>query len=123
MYKNKMKTLIVGLVLLLIIAISFAFFGMRNKGYSVVYLSSGEVYVGKLSTFPHFTLTGGYLIQATIDPADQTKKTFQLNPISDAIWATKYLYLNRSQVVFHGPLEESSKIGETLLKTGKIEKK
>lgn len=120
MYKNNIKIRIVSLVVILLaVVIYFAFFGTQNKGYSVVYFSSGEMYVGRLSTFPRFTLTDGYLVQATLDPADQTKKNFQLSPISDALWATKRLHLNKNQVLFYGPLEESSKIGETLLKTNK----
>lgn len=116
---NKNKIL-VGVVIILILAIGcFAFFAKKNDGYSVVYLTTGEVYVGKLCTFPRLTLTDSYILQISKDTTDPTKNNFQLNPIKEALWAPKKLYLNRDQVVFYGPLLPNSKIAQTLTAQGK----
>ena len=104
------------ILVLAILALAVYFFGLNreNAEYSVVHLSSGELYVGHLSTFPHMRLTDGYLFQAVPDPVDPSKSTFQLSPLKDALWAPQYLSLNKDQVLFYGPLEETSRIMETI---------
>jgi hypothetical protein len=105
----------IGLAALLVIAaLYFSLFVKQSGGYSVVHLSTGEVYIGRLSTFPRLTLADGHLFQAVQDPADARKSTFQLIPLKDALWAPQYLYLNPDHVLFSGPLAESSNILQTL---------
>ena len=92
-----------------------------SKEHSVVYLSTGEIYIGKLSylSIPKFKLTDAYRLQAVKDAEDETKTNFQLTPLKDALWSPQKLYLNPDQVVFYGPIEENSKAGEALQKAGK----
>lgn len=85
-----------------------------NNDYSVVYMTTGEVYVGKLSVFPDFELKDGYILQVVKDPSDQAKNTFQLQPIKEALWAPKVMHIIKDNVVFYGPLLPDSKIAETL---------
>lgn len=119
MSQNKVKILVV-LVIVLAIGLVFVLFRQKlsnifnNNDYSVVYLTSGEVYIGKLSTFPNFQLTDAYIFQATKDVTDPTKNNFQLNPIKDALWAPKSLRLVKDNVIFYGQLMFDSKIAETL---------
>lgn len=121
MLKNKNKLLVV-LIIILAIALIVVLFGGKiiNKedNYSVVYLTTGEVYVGKLS-LPSFTLTDGYIFQITKDTTDPDKNNFQLNPIKDALWAPKSLHLIKDNIVFYGPLLANSKIAETLAQQAK----
>lgn len=117
--QNKFKFLpIVFVVVLLVVLVYFININQQNKGnsgnYSVVYLSTGEVYVGRLSTFPQFKLTNSYILTTTKDTTDSTKSNFQLNPINEALWAPKYLNINRDQVIFYGPILKDSNIGKTL---------
>jgi len=92
-----------------------------SKEHSVVYLSTGEIYIGKLSylSMPKFKLTNAYRLQAVKDAADETKTNFQLTPLKDALWSPQKLYLNPDQVVFYGPIEEGSSAGEALRNAGK----
>ncbi|MFH1170585.1 MAG: hypothetical protein V1704_03435 [Candidatus Vogelbacteria bacterium] len=117
MLQNKNKML-VGLVIVLIIVLAVVLFKDKietNKdNYSVVYLTTGEVYVGKLSTFPDLELSNFYLLQISKDEKDPTKSNFQLNPIKDALWAPMSLHLVKNNVVFYGPLSPDSKIAQTL---------
>ncbi len=116
MILNKYKKSIIFLVIILAgLAVYFIGFNNSNNN-SVVYLSTGEVYIGKLSTFPQLKLTDIYLLQVTKDKNDPTKSNFQLTPIKKAIWAPKYLYLNKDQVIFYGPIKKSSRISEALSK-------
>ncbi len=113
--QNKLKIMLIVLLVILVgVGVYFAGFGKQNKGYSVVYLSTGEVYVGKLSTFPTMQLDNGYVLGTAKDVTDPTKSNFQLNPLNEALWAPKHLYLNKDQVIFYGPIEGASKIGEAL---------
>ena len=110
------KNIIVGLVVVLIV-VGLGFLTNKvnkNKGYSVVYMTTGEVYIGKLKTFPDFQLTDGYIYQITKDTTDPNKNNFQLQPINEALWATSTLHLNRKNVIFYGLLNPTSKIAETL---------
>ena len=117
---NKNKLLVV-LIIILAIALIIVLFGgkiiKKEDNYSVVYLTTGEVYVGKLS-LPSFTLADGYIFQVTKDANDLNKSNFQLNPIKDALWAPKSLHLIKDNIVFYGPLLPSSKIAETLAGQG-----
>jgi hypothetical protein len=79
-----------------------------------VYLTTGEVYIGKLTTFPDLQLKNGYILQITKDPTDEKKSNFQLNPTKDTFWAPKVLYLVKDNIVFYGPLSPESQIAKTL---------
>lgn len=118
---NKQMMKLAGTVVAVIILVGAYYFAFirQNAEYSIVYLSTGEVYVGHLSTFPRLKLTDGYIFQAVKDPADPAAKTtFQLNPLKEALWAPQYLYVNEEQVLFTGPLSETSSIYRTLKNPG-----
>ena len=110
------RNIVIGVVLVLIVlGVAFlAYKTNKNKGYSIVYLSTGEVYIGKLTTFPDLQLKDGYILLVTRDPADANKNNFQLNPIKDALWAPKVLHLSKKNIVFYGPLLPESVIAKKL---------
>ena len=113
--QNKFKIVLIVLVVALLVVVAyFVFFNKPNKDYSFVYLTTGEVYIGKLSVFPQLRLKNSYILAIGKDATDPTKNTFQLNPLKDTLWAPKYLNLNREQVVFYGPLEDNSSIAQKL---------
>ncbi len=110
------KNIAIVVVLVLVVAI-FGFWQYKANhanDYSVVYLATGEVYVGKLSTFPDFQLTDAYILQVTKDTTDSTKSNFQLNPINQALWAPQSIRFIKDNVVFYGTLLPTSKIAETI---------
>ncbi|OGI57604.1 hypothetical protein A3B85_00845 [Candidatus Nomurabacteria bacterium RIFCSPHIGHO2_02_FULL_37_13] len=119
MSQNKVKILVV-LVVVLVIGLVFVLFKDKLKGivnnnnYSVVYLTSGEVYIGKLTTVPDLQLKDIYALQITKDEKDPTKNGFQLQPLRDTLWTPKVLHLVKDSVVFYGPLSPDSKIAQTL---------
>lgn len=115
---NKVISIIIAV--LLVIGAFWIVNDLRSKdSYSVVYLSSGEIYVGKLSTFPKFTLSDGYVLAITKDATDPTKNNFQLNPISKMVWAPEKLVINSKNIIFYGPLDKTSKIAQALAEQGK----
>ena len=115
------RNIVIGVVLFLIVlGVTFLVYKTnKNKGYSIVYLSTGEVYIGKLTTFPDLQLKDAYILQIAKDEKDPTKNNFQLNPIKDALWAPQILHLVKDNVVFYGPLSPESQIAKTLAEQGK----
>ena len=114
---NKNKVL-VGVIVVLVVVLGFFMVSKQKNagetGYSMVYLTTGEVYIGKLTTFPDLELKDSYILITTKDATDPSKNNFQLNPIKEALWAPEYLRLNQKNVIFYGPLLASSKIAQTL---------
>ncbi len=111
------KNQIISLVVVVLVVVGLGFWVNKvnqDKGYSVVYLSTGEVYVGKLSTFPDFELKNGYILNVVKDTTDPTKNNFQLSPVSEALWAPTSIHFVRQNVVFYGSVTPESKIGQTL---------
>ncbi len=108
--------IVVVLVGLIVLGLGFWRYKLNSNTspYSVVYLTTGEVYVGKLKTFPDLELTDGYILQVTKDATDPAKSNFQLNPLNQALWAPSSLHLTRKNVVFYGSLLPTSKIAQAL---------
>lgn len=117
---SKKNIVVVVIVVLVVVGLGF-WINKTNKeaGYSVVYLTTGEVYIGKLTTFPDLELYNGYILQITKDATDPNKSNFQLNPVSQALWAPESIHLVKDNVVFYGPLMSNSKIAQTLVAKGK----
>ena len=115
--KNYLRNrLTIGAFVVILVIVTAVIWRVRqaDDSLSVVYLATGEVYIGTLSTFPRLTLAAdGYQFQ-TVPGQGGTAPTTQLVPISEAQWAPKKLYLNRDQVVLYGPLSEESAISATL---------
>ena len=108
----------IALVVILVLVVTvFGFLQYKKNhenSYYVVYLTTGEVYIGKLTTFPDLQLKDSYILQVTKDAKDPTKNNFQLQPISEALWAPASLRLIEKNIIFYGPLLANSKIAETI---------
>ena len=113
---SKKNIVIAVIVILVALAIVLGVFKMNKEkeDYSIVYLSTGEVYIGKLATFPNLRLKDAYILQVVKDATDPAKNNFNLQPIKDALWAPKILHLVKDNVVFYGPLLSESAIAKTL---------
>ena len=121
MMKDKIKWLVV-LIIILVLVLVGVFgkkLGIVKDDYSIVYLSTGEVYIGKLTTFPDLQIKDTYILQITKDEKDPTKNNFQLNPIKDALWAPQVLHLVKDNIIFYGPLLSDSVIAKKLTEQGK----
>ncbi len=120
--QNVKQTLLGLAALVVAVAVLWGFLGMQKNGefrntYSAVYLSSGEIYIAKLSVFPKLAMEDPYLLLLVQDA--KKNNNFQLTPISESVWAPKKLYLDKNQVLYYGPLREDSKVLETLRNAGK----
>src|SRR3989338_2874052 len=115
--KNYLRNrLTIGAFVVILVIVTAVIWRVRqaDDSLSVVYLATGEVYIGTLSTFPRLTLAADDYQFQTVPGQGGTAPTTQLVTISEAQWAPKKLYLNRDQVVLYGPLSEESAISATL---------
>lgn len=120
MMTSKRNIAVVVVLVLAVVAVGLLIYrDYKDNRYSVIYMTTGEVYIGKLRTFPDFELTDAYLYQVTKDADDSTKSNFQLIPIKDALWAPKSMHLVKNNVAFYGQLLPTSKIAETIAVKGK----
>lgn len=123
MLNNMLKINIVIMIVLALVILGLGFWQYKTNNrantYSVVYLKTGEVYVGKLTRFPDLQLKDSYILQVIKDTTDPEKSNFQLQPISEALWAPQMLHLIKDNVVFYGPLMSNSKIAEIIATQGK----
>ena len=117
---SKKNVVVVIVVVVLVVGLGFWFKKAdKDSAYSVVYLTTGEVYVGQLTTFPDLELKNAYILQVAKDEKDATKTNFQITPVSEALWAPESIHLVKDNVVFYGPLLSTSKIAQTIAGKGK----
>ncbi len=123
MLKNHKNKIYIGIIVLLVIALVLIIIVAPFKttdtqddksGYSVVYLSTGQIYIGELNVFPIMKLKNSYILTTGQDNTDPQKTNLQLSPVNEILWAPKYLYLNRDEIVFYGPILKNSKVGQAL---------
>jgi len=112
--KIKIITVIIILVVVLLLGLFGKKLGIFENNYSIIHLTTGEVYIGKLTLFPGLKLKDAYILQVTKDVMDSTKNNFQLQPIKDALWAPESLHLVKENIVFYGPLMSESVIAKKL---------
>ena|SRR3989338_2776140 len=118
---SKNNIVIAVVVLLVVVGVGLYFNKTKDMSdYSIVYLTTKEVYVGKLTTFPDLQLSGGYILNTVADATDPKKTNFQLTPMSEALWAPeKSIHLVKDNVVFYGALSDTSSIAKTLAEKAK----
>jgi hypothetical protein len=117
------KKIILALVLAVVVIISLGlwlglkFLGPKNPAspseYSAVYLSTGDVYFGKLSWFPWPHMKNVWFLQRSTNQQNQTQ--LGLAPLKDAFWGpVDEIYLNTKQVIFWTSLRNDSQVAQAL---------
>jgi hypothetical protein len=81
------------------------FIFLKKKPYVAVYLATGDIYYGKMTCFPKFTLTDALFLQRGADG------NLGLQKLSDAFWKPKGpMVIERDQIVFWSELDPSSPV-------------
>jgi flagellar basal body-associated protein FliL len=77
--------------------------------YSAVYLTSGDIYFGKLSWFPQPHLTDVWYLQRSTDASGKTQVS--VAPLKSVFWGPMdEVTLNASQILFTTHLSNSSQL-------------
>jgi len=109
-----MKQKIIAIIVVILIIVIGLAFAARTPSYnSVIYLTTGEIYVGKISKFPKISLSDGFLIQTSAQGIGEGP-SIQLFPLSETVWGPEKIFINEDQVIFFGRLNEESNIAKTI---------
>ena len=81
--------------------------------YSAVYLTTGDIYYGKLSWFPKPHLTDAWVLQRTQDAKGQTH--LSVAPFTSSFWSpVNEINLNPKAIVFWTRLRNDSKLAQAI---------
>ncbi len=117
------KKLIIVLIIVVVVVLGVGvwlgikFLGPKNPAgpseYSAVYLSTGDIYFGKLDWFPWPRMTDVWFLQRSVDQQNQTQ--IGVAPFPSAFWKPiDEIYLNPKQVVFWTSLRNDSQVAQAL---------
>ncbi|MCK9626633.1 MAG: hypothetical protein M0R23_09305 [Bacteroidales bacterium] len=105
MSKNNIIVLILCMIIFLASA-CFFYLGRTNDSYYAVYLDTGELYIGHLSTFPVLVMTDIHYIQK-----NETSNTLGLQKFAESVFSPEdKIVLNRDNIVWTTKLKEDSKM-------------
>ena len=100
---NKKITVLVILVVALVLA---GFYGFKPE-YRAVYMTTGELYLGKYYAWPQAKLVEARLLQVTQDE----ERPFVLSRFSESLWQPAGdVYINRKQIVWTAPIALNSEM-------------
>jgi hypothetical protein len=104
--ENKSKNIILFLVAIIVgvlLGLGLIYITKQKKNYYAVFLNNGNVYFGKLSTFPRLKLDNAIFVQV------DDKGQISFPHFKNAFWKPKgSIYLNQNSVLFIAPLAEDS---------------
>lgn len=121
---KKNKVIILGIVIVVVIVLAvwagILIAGMQSGAnpdaaspYSAVYLSTGDIYFGKLSWFPSPHMTDVWFLERTQGQNGQTQVGFA--PMSSVAWSpTDEISFNAQDIVFSTRLKNSSQIVQAM---------
>ncbi len=108
---NKILLILV-VVLVLALLVFWVPKWFRDSGYSAVYLRTGDLYFGKLVTFPYFGLKNVYNIQVN---SQNQQNPLSIQKFSSVFWGPEdFLKINRDQVVWVTGLNKNGQLAELL---------
>lgn len=109
------KILIIGIVVVVLIALGvwlgMSFFGgqAEDSDYSAVYLSTGDIYFGKLSWLPTPHMTDVWFLNRTVDSKNQPQ--VGVAPMQGVFWGpSKTVYLNPKNIILWTRLKTDSQL-------------
>ncbi len=104
------KTLLTVIVVLVIAILGFASWKVffEKDSWSAVYLKTGDLYFGKLQTFPSYGLSQVYLFQVN---KENTQNPLSVQRFKNVFWGPEdFLSLNREEVVWTAKLRSESEL-------------
>lgn len=116
------KRLVIGLIVLIAVLVVVGIWvgsiiggskGEGPSGYTAVFLTSGDIYFGKLSWFPWPKLTSAWFIQRGVD--EQNRPQLAIAPFNSVFWGpVGDIYLNPKEVLFWAPVKASSQVAKAI---------
>lgn len=105
--------IIIALVILIVTKSDFNSKENDLSPYSAVYLETGDIYFGKLKSFPRLQMTEVWLVQKTA--SGENNAGLNLVPLTSAFWGpADKINLNSDQVVFTTRLTKDSQVAKII---------
>ncbi len=112
---NKINFFLIILTIFLLLLLIYTLVAKKNlfeKPYYVVYLETGDLYFGKFSRFPKFTLSDVWLLQMG---QGEYQQDLSLAKFEKAIYEPEdKMEINRSKVVFMAKLKNTSQLVQSI---------
>ena len=87
----------------------------NHNYYSAVYLDSGDIYFGKLHSFPSLYLTNVYFLQKNYNTLTASLSPYMLAKFTNSIWGAKdRLSLNRDKIIWINQLGNDSELAKAM---------
>jgi len=106
---SKLNKILILIVVVLLVVLAAVLYWQKvgfEKPYYAVYLSTGDLYFGKLSYFPKFALKDVYILQQ--NPDDQ-QNPLSITKFENAFWGPENkIYLNDEEIVWKTKLGKDS---------------
>ncbi len=110
---NKVLFWVIAVLVVILIALAIWQFAIPKSEYSAVYLRTGDLYFGKLTTFPSFSMKNVYTLQLTNDETNPVR----VQKFTDVFWGPEdWIKINKDEVVWHTNIVNDGQLA-TLLKT------
>lgn len=119
---NKRTVIIYASIIILILLVNYlgyaygkGTFPFKEKGWQAVQLTNGDVYYGRLSTFPSYKITDVHFIQQVPSENEEETPGTELVPLNNMFFGPKnVMHLEKSQILWWTDLSEDSQIKQAL---------
>lgn len=107
---SKINKILLGVVVVLVIALGVLIYWQMvgfETPYYAVYLTTGDLYFGKLNVFPSLSISDAYILQ----PTNDKQNPISINQFSKSFWGPKgTIDLNEKNVVWKAELSKDSQL-------------
>ncbi len=109
---NKILLTVVIVLLVALAAILAWQFYFKTPTYYAVYLRTGDLYFGELTTFPYFGLNHVYMIQVN---SQNAQNPVSIQKFTNIFWGPQdTLRLNKDDVVWYTPLDPKGQLAQLI---------
>jgi len=109
---NKVLLIVVIVLLVVLVALLVKQYLGGGPSYYAVYLKTGDLYFGELSTFPSFALRHVYMLQVN---AQNQQNPISIQRFANVFWGPEdYLKINKDEVVWYTKLSPDGQLAKLI---------
>jgi len=107
----KLNKILIGAITILLLVFGAVIYWQKvgfERSYWAVYLNTGDIYFGKLSLFPRFSLSDVWFLQRN---ADDAQNYLSIAKFDDAFWGPQdKIYINEKNIIWKTKLREDGQV-------------
>ncbi len=109
---NKVLLSVVIVLLVALVAVLAWQFWFATPSYYAVYLRTGDLYFGELTTFPNFGLSHVYMLQVN---SQDKQNPVSVQKFTNIFWGPEdFLNINRNEVVWYAKIDPQGQLASLL---------